>query len=160
MTREEFLKKLKEALENDLSGRIVQENVSYYESYIIEEIRKGRAESEVIEELGDPWVIARSIIDMAEGEPGTKEAYYGSAKSSSRQERAADRYTDGMGKSGNIHVFSMDSWWKKLLVILGVIGIFLIIIAVIGGIFSLLMPIIVPVLCIALIFRLISGRRR
>ena len=136
MTREEFLKKLKEALENDLSGRIVQENVSYYESYIIEEIRKGRAESEVIEELGDPWVIARSIIDMAEGEPGTKEAYYGSAKSSSRQERAADRYTDGMGKSGNIHVFSMDSWWKKLLVILGVIGIFLIIIAVIGGIFS------------------------
>lgn len=160
MTREEFLKKLKEALENDLSGRIVQENVSYYESYIIEEIRKGRAESEVIEELGDPWVIARSIIDMAEGEPGTKEAYYGSAKSSSRQERAADRYTDDMGKSGNIHVFSMDSWWKKLLVILGVIGIFLIIIAVIGGIFSLLMPIIVPVLCIALIFRLISGRRR
>lgn len=160
MTREEFLKKLKEALENDLSGRIVQENVSYYESYIIEEIRKGRAESEVIEELGDPWVIARSIIDMAEGEPGTKEAYYGSAKSSSRQERAADRYTDGMGKSGNIHVFSMDSWWKKLLVILGVIGIFLIIIAVIGGIFSLLMPIIVPVLCIALIFRLISRRRR
>lgn len=160
MTREEFLKKLKEALENDLSGRIVQENVSYYESYIIEEIRKGRAESEVIEELGDPWIIARSIIDMAEGEPGTKEAYYGSAKSSSRQERAADRYTDGMGKSGNIHVFSMDSWWKKLLVILGVIGIFLIIIAVIGGIFSLLMPIIVPVLCIALIFRLISGRRR
>lgn len=160
MTREEFLKKLKEALENDLSGRIVQENVSYYESYIIEEIRKGRAESEVIEELGDPWVIARSIIDMAEGEPGTKEAYYGSAKSSSRQERAADRYTDGMGKSGNIHVFSMDSWWKKLLVILGVIGIFLIIIAVIGGIFSLLMPIIVPVLCIVLIFRLISRRRR
>ena len=51
MTREEFLKKLKEALENDLSGRIVQENVSYYESYIIEEIRKGRTESEVIEEL-------------------------------------------------------------------------------------------------------------
>lgn len=113
MTREEFLKKLKEALENDLSGRIVQENVSYYESYIIEEIRKGRTESEVIEELGDPWIIARSIIDMAEGEPGTREAYYESAKSSSRQERKADRYAGGMGNNGNIHVFSMDSWWKK-----------------------------------------------
>ena len=160
MTREEFLKKLKEALENDLSGRIVQENVSYYESYIIEEMRKGRAESEIMEELGDPWIIARSIIDMAEGEPGTEEAYYGSAKSSSRKERAADRYTGGTGKNGTIHVFSMDSWWKRLLVILGVIGIFLLIIAVIGGIFSLLMPIIVPVLCIALIFRLISGRRQ
>lgn len=105
MTREEFLKKLKEALENDLSGRIVQENVSYYESYIIEEIRKGRTESEVIEELGDPWIIARSIIDMAEGEPGTREAYYESAKSSSRQERKADRYAGGMGNNGNIHVF-------------------------------------------------------
>lgn len=87
MTREEFLKKLKEALENDLSGRIVQENVSYYESYIIEEIGKGRTEREVIEELGDPWIIARSIIEMAEGEGNTQDTYYQSGNSGSRQER-------------------------------------------------------------------------
>lgn len=159
MTREEFLKKLKEALENDLSGRIVQENVSYYESYIIEEIRKGRTESEVIEELGDPWIIARSIIDMAEGEPGTREAYYESAKAvQGRKERRTDM--QAAWEIMEIFMFFHGQLVEKLLVILGVIGIFLIIIAVIGGIFSLLMPIIVPVLCIALIFRLISGRRR
>ena len=91
MTREEFLKKLKEALENDLSGRIVQENVSYYESYIIEEIRKGRTESEVIEELGDPWIIARSIIDMAEGEPGTRRRTMSLQKAvQGRKERRTD----------------------------------------------------------------------
>ena len=72
MTREEFLKKLKEALENDLSGRIVQENVSYYESYIIEEIRKGRTESEVIEELGVK-AEARQLAFVKESrEPGRR----------------------------------------------------------------------------------------
>ncbi len=159
MTREEFLKKLKEALENDLSGRIVQENVSYYESYIIEEIGKGRTEREVIEELGDPWIIARSIIEMAEGEGNTQDAYYQSGNSGSRQERYADRYTGHTGTNGKIRMFSVDSWWKKLLMILGIIGVFMIIIAVIGGIFSLLMPFIVPIFCIVIIFRLINSRK-
>lgn len=174
MTRKEFLEKLKEALENDLSGRIVQENVNYYESYIMEEAGKGRPESEVIDELGDPWVIARSIIDMAEGEMGGQSAgqaggqssgrdgysgSYGGSSGGGRQERPG-RYGRNAGESGHIHVFSTDSWWKKLLLILGVIGVVLIVIAVIGGVFSLLAPLIVPVLCLVLIFRMLNGRRR
>ena len=66
MTRLEFLEKLREALENDLSGQIVRENVDYYNTYISEEVRKGRNEEEVVDELGDPWVIARSLIEAAE----------------------------------------------------------------------------------------------
>lgn len=159
MTREEFLKRLKEALENDLSGHIVQENVNYYESYIIEEIGKGRTEREVIEELGDPWIIARSVIEMAEANGSTQDTYNQSQKGGSRQERETDRYTGNRGTNGKIRMFSVDSWWKKLLMILGIIGIFMIVIAVIGGIFSLLMPVIVPVFCIVLIFRLINSRR-
>ena len=49
---------------------------------------------------------------------------------------------------------------RKLLLVLGVVGVFLIVIAVIGGIFSLLMPILVPVLVVAFILRLIGGTRR
>ena len=34
MTKREFLDKLKKALVNDLSGSVIQENVSYYNDYI------------------------------------------------------------------------------------------------------------------------------
>ena len=62
MTKYEFLEKMRHALANDLSAPIVQENVEYYDSYISEEMRKGRSETAVTEELGDPWAIARTII--------------------------------------------------------------------------------------------------
>ena len=68
MTRSEFLEKLRSALGNDLSGSVIQENVMYYDNYIQEEVRKGRTEADVIAELGDPWVIARTIIDSVENQ--------------------------------------------------------------------------------------------
>ena len=43
MTRSEFLNKLKEALANDLSGPVIQENVNYYSGYIADEVRKEEA---------------------------------------------------------------------------------------------------------------------
>ena len=36
--------------------------MNYYRAYIEEEIENGQDEEEVIEELGDPWVIAQSVI--------------------------------------------------------------------------------------------------
>ena len=39
MSKREFLDKLRKALENDLSGSVVQENVNYYNTYINEEVQ-------------------------------------------------------------------------------------------------------------------------
>ncbi len=75
MNRSEFLDKLREALENDLSGPVVRENIEYYDSYIQSEVRNGKTEQEVLDMLGDPWMIARTIIDTDENE----REYYGSA---------------------------------------------------------------------------------
>lgn len=68
MTKREFLDKLKKALVNDLSGSVIQENVNYYNDYITEEVRKGRRESDVIEELGDPWAIAEEYYYFGRNE--------------------------------------------------------------------------------------------
>ena len=73
MTKREFLDKLKKALVNDLSGSVIQENVNYYNDYITEEVRKGRRESDVIEELGDPWAIAKNIITSEEMKGNTQD---------------------------------------------------------------------------------------
>ena len=77
MTKNEFMIKLQEALENDLDASAVRDNVNYYSNYIDDEIRKGRSEEEVLDELGDPWVIAQSVIDMS-AQKNVTEDYGGS----------------------------------------------------------------------------------
>lgn len=155
MTRNEFLERLRKALENELNGSAIQENVDYYDSYITEEMQRGRTEAEVTAELGDPWVIARTLIEAAENAEeakGARQSY----------DAPGERGGRGQGNSSagkNIRVFGFDTWWKKILLVLGIIGAVLIVVAVIGGIFSLLMPILIPVLLIMLVVRMIGSKR-
>ena len=75
MDKREFLSQLRGALAYELPPQLVESNLSYYRGYIEEELRKGRRQEEVLAELGDPKLIARSIIDAiksgADGIPGT-----------------------------------------------------------------------------------------
>ncbi len=153
MTKYDFLEKMRHALANDLSSPVVQDHVNYYDGYISDEVGKGRSEAAVIEELGDPWALARTIIESVENGGNTQEEY--------TYEPRRQEYGNGQqGRRPVVHVYGINSWWKKLLVILGVVGIIMLVVAVIGGIFSLLAPVIVPLLIIAFVIRLIGGRRR
>jgi len=152
MTRSEFLNKLKEALANDLSGPVIQENVNYYSGYIADEVRKGRSEEEVVAELGDPWAIARTIIESLEIQGNTQEDYGYEPKRQNYDQRQ-------QSGTGQVHIFGLDTWWKKLLLVLGIVGVFMLVIAVIGGIFSLLAPILVPLILMIIVFRIIGSRR-
>lgn len=152
MTRTEFLEGLRKALGNDLNGPVIQENVDYYNSYITDEIRKGHPEDEVIAELGDPWVIARTIIDSGGGQSGAgyQENYYEPQQSAygREQERTGDRHVSGFG-----------TWWKRLLLLLVIAGIIMVVFTVIGGILSLIAPFIVPVLIVVFIIRMFNSRK-
>ena len=63
MSRREFL----EVLRGQLSGQMTQgraaAHVRYYEDYIQSQVRNGRSESDVLAELGDPRLIAKTLID-------------------------------------------------------------------------------------------------
>lgn len=65
MNKKEFLEELRETLSFELPEAMVRSNVAYYASYIDGEVRKGRTHADVFEELGEPSLIARSIIDAA-----------------------------------------------------------------------------------------------
>ena len=158
MTKREFLDKLKKALANDLSGNVIRDNVDYYNDYITEEVRKGRKESEVIEELGDPWAIAKNIITSEEIKGNTGETY-DSYEPGRRRENSYEQ--DYGSESGHrVHVFGLDTWWKKLVLLLGIIGVIVLVVAVIGGIISILAPIFVPLLILCLILKLVKDSRR
>ena len=151
MTKYEFLEKMRHALANDLSGPIIQENINYYDGYISDEVRKGRQEEAVIDELGDPWAIARTIIESAGGGNAREEYNYEPSRHTYGQERQ---------ERGRVRVYSWHSWCKRLILALGILGVLMLVVAVIGGIFSLLAPVIVPFLIVLFVLRLLGGRRR
>lgn len=61
MTKKEFIKKLEESLSANMTSNEVYSQVNYYEDYINNEINNGKTENEVLEELGDPTLIAKTI---------------------------------------------------------------------------------------------------
>jgi len=68
MNRQEFLDGLYNALDGEVSEGKRQSDIIYYRDYIAEEISKGRTEEDVLSELGDPRLIARTIVDAAVAE--------------------------------------------------------------------------------------------
>lgn len=156
MTRNEFLSELRQALENDLSGSIVQENVEFYNQYITDEVRKGKSEEEVLTMLGDPWILARTVIDAANG---TDQSTVYEAGGSSYTGYGSDKGRTTEEKNPQVHLFGLDSWWKKLLLVLGIVMIVLVVFAIVSGLIRLLAPILVPILVVMLIIRLVGSRR-
>lgn len=142
MKSSDFLLQLKKALENDLSVSKVQEQVEYYRSYIKDEVKNGKTEAEVLDMLGDPWAIAKTIL-MEEEMNGSKESI--------EQEPSEQQSTE---HKRNIRIFGLDTWWKKALLILGVVAVIFLIISAILGIVSFLLPIILPIVLIVMFFNI------
>ena len=66
MKKHEFISELKEALEHNMSEQKIKEHVEYYEEYIRNEVRNGRLEEDVLNELGDPWQLQRQFVCLME----------------------------------------------------------------------------------------------
>lgn len=66
MNRQEFIDTLRRALYGKIDDFALADNIRYYENYISQEIASGKSEEQVLGELGDPRLIARTILDTAD----------------------------------------------------------------------------------------------
>lgn len=139
--------RLQRALAGGLSSARVAENVRYYEDYIDTEIRKGRSEAEVLSTLGDPRLLAKSIIEA------NKRAGYSEGTNQNFDEETWENGGEPQGSraAGGIR---MPGW----LILLIVIVVMLLIIGVVFHLISLLAPVIIPVLVIVLVFQFFRNR--
>lgn len=157
MSRSEFLQRLRETLTGEVPGNVVEENIRYYDDYIRSEAAGGQTEEAVISAIGDPRLIARTIIDVSEnaGEESRGRSPFGSFKEQGRTVYEEDDKTPR-----GFRFMGMGKWYWKLLGILVTILFFFLIISIVTGLVSLLIPLIGPVLLIFLVFWLIRGPRR
>lgn len=66
MNKTEYVQIIEKALVGNVSPQELQDTVAYYRDYIDMEIRKGKSEQEVLDQLGNPRLLVKSIIAAKE----------------------------------------------------------------------------------------------
>lgn len=171
MTRNEFISGLKTALADELPISEIENNVSYYDNYIREQAASS-SEEEVLEQLGEPRLIAKTIIETYQLSHGPlyhggvhhmnyQEGYTEEWKEEAEERTSEEERVYGQG-NGNYQAYGsyQIKWYHKLL--FGVIAVLvLILLLFIGGIvLKLFFSIGVPLLIVYFIYKLIQSNRR
>lgn len=144
--------KLQQALSGGMASGQVAEHVRYYREYIDSEILKGRTEVEVLAQLGDPRLLARSIKDANKRAGTVSGADYtyeeGNAEDVQRE--------SGYGQSGHVRRVMLPGWFVMLIIVVAVV----IVIGLVSSLLYLFAPVIMAVLIVTLVIRLIQDNRR
>lgn len=168
MNKTQFLESLIGALEGEVSHAVLNDNIRYYRDYIENEVKNGKSERQVLEELGDPTLIARTIIDVSgngrrvfysEGYEDSR-SWRGSNASYEQQKGFHTEYNEEGGYDIKYGSFKLNSWYAKLLLIVAVLAVVSLVISIIGGLISIIAPIAVPVLLICILISFFRGNRR
>jgi Flp pilus assembly protein TadB len=144
MTKREFLEILRQSLAGEVSLETIEQNVTYYDQYIASQTDEANA----IDNLGDPRLIAKTIIET-EKAARQKGRYTGTQSSySDYREPEENQYSQqGNEKHGNGIFITNLKWYHKLVLALIILLLF-VVIAFIGSIiirflFVFLIPILI-----------------
>lgn len=158
MTREEFLRGLEEALTGEVPVPVIRENLNYYGSYISQEMAKGRTMDEIVAEIGEPRIVARTIIDSSEA--AEEAGGFGNGYQESYEDSRNPYEDRGREPGGKIHYFNLNKWyWRILIPVVFFVVVFLLM-SMVSGIFYLLIRFAGPIILILLIWNLIRNMRR
>ncbi len=158
MDRGEFLSLLRESLEGLIPLDEVEKNIDFYKEYFDE---SGRPDSEVTQELGDPRLIARTIIEAYKASKGPMADYYTEQARSEYSRGYSGQYGSGeeaeetSGQYGRSPKwYERAAFWGSLILVLSVI---LVIAFAVVGVF---VAYILPVLLLILLIKFLSDHFR
>ena len=138
MNKEAFIDTLRRALYGKVSDYELTDHVRYYEDYIRQEMNRGRSEQEVLEQLGDPRLIARTILETS-GMKAPEVEY-------TIDEEPADHEEGGV----KVHTFS---GWKATLMMALIAAAVIAMIVLVLGLAIYLLPVIIAVMLISWLLR-------
>jgi len=166
MTKSDFLDKLRYALSGKVSDSLIRENMTYYSEYIDSQVSMGRSEQEVMEMLGDPRLIARTIIQTNGTESNSahtvEDSFYRENTSQDDTAYSGAAYDDPNNNSGSsyyeryqnggneLKVRTIPGWLWTIIVI----AIIICLISFVFSVVSFLLPIVLPVLIVLFLVKL------
>jgi len=157
MNREEFLRQFREALEGKVSERVITENAAYYRDYINHQVNSGRSEGDVLRELGDPRLLAKTIEESSRftKDAGGSQRSYRSAAYGQESYNSADNQENSYhnGDYRNRKVTTVPLWVVVLIGLLLVVFV----VVVVFQIFTFFLPLILIGLVVMIVYRLMKS---
>ncbi|MEY8426878.1 DUF1700 domain-containing protein [Lachnospiraceae bacterium 46-15] len=146
MTKTEFLDTLRLKLAGEVPASEIDSTIRYYDEYISETVGRGEPESQVLEELGSPLLIARTIIDTSARQEGNSRKTPYDRKGTAEQDRV------------KYYHLNVNPGMAKLVAVL----IFVAVLVLAVTVLRILIPILLPVLLVWMIVAIFQngGRRR
>lgn len=161
MTKQEFLDQLRRMLNRELDEQEVAENIRYYDEYISEAVRNGKSEAQVLAELGDPRMIARTILDVDQ-QREEQNGYVREDGASVFTEDGDGTYQEeGNTRNGNFgtHHFEVQaSSWKVWLVLILIIFVLVLILGTAFAVLWKLLPFLLVGAFAVWIYHKVTGR--
>ncbi len=153
MEKQEFLMVLRECLSGEVPEQEVNNSIRYYEEYLSN--GSGKSLEEKLEELGEPRLIAKTIIDtyMLSHED---EAYKG--YSHSYEERYTEQEYSERTRDAGVRYYSWSTmaWYQKLLVlVIGCVVLSVLVSMIVLGV-NIFFKLALPVLMILFAIRMIK----
>ena len=164
MSRQEFIDELKVSLSGLESKSQINENIRYYDNYIKEQVASGKSEAEVLKDLGDPRLIAKTILAS---EPVGQEAFYGGQDeyAYTREDNTPENTTIHVDDENGSYTFRYESGrnvgWKTKAKFYITIAVIVLVIAFIliavTKLFIWMLPAIVVIALVGWIFKHLNG---
>ncbi|MDO5392646.1 MAG: DUF1700 domain-containing protein [Eubacteriales bacterium] len=171
MTKSEFLEILRQQLDGEMPSGEIYSNIHYYDQYIDKELLSGKTEEEVMNELGDPRLIAKTLIDADEGplynstyQDVPYRVYTSEQLSYSLTDYTQTDYTqtgytqeDPFADSPvkKTHKLDLTTWYGKAIVILAAAAIIFLLVTVL----SMLIPVAVVLVLVGLVISMFKKKK-
>ena len=150
MDRTEFIEILKSQLSGQMAEARIDAHVRYYQDYIQSRVRSGQTEQEVLSMLGDPRLIAKTLIDT---EPGSADDVYEESYGGD-YERYTDRGPEPVQPRWKKYV-DLSTWYGKAFVIAAAAVIIVLLLALIGTV----LPFFIILIAVLSVFSWLKRRR-
>ncbi len=171
MSRDEFISGLQEALADRVPEAVISENVNYYRRYIDEQVKAGKSEADVLDMLGDPRLLAKTIEGSSQFSGGQRQSAFSnmggsgtystggySSGSYSSGGYSSGGYSDGTYSNDDFEEkrFKIPGWLIACIVILVIMFVVTIALKVFWVFVRLFLPVIIAVALISAIIRLLQ----
>lgn len=156
MTKKEFLDTLAESLSGNVPAAEIEENIQYYKSYI----ESGEeSEEKALKTLGDPHLIARTIIDSFKASKGPMADFYTEQARNEYSKEMSGENTEGADyrQYENRYINPQPKWYHKLIAILMIVAV-IAVIFVIGGLAAfVVVRVVLPVVLVIIVLKFIGN---
>ncbi|MBO6147739.1 MAG: DUF1700 domain-containing protein [Lachnospiraceae bacterium] len=148
MNKEDFLNGLRTALAGEMAPANIEENIRYYDEYIETEKRKGKEEAAVFEELGDPRLIAKTLLGTSR-----EEDLRGNSFMKAEEEREEREEEEQAAQKRIWRISRIKAW----IFLIALIALAILLLIIVGSVLVALAPVLLAFIVLWLILRSMRG---